>query len=130
VDGAAVRYLGWLDSHARDRVLGGAAALLYPLAEPEPFGLVQVEAMMCGTPVAATAVGAVPEIVENGVTGFAAASHEGLADAVRAAAGLDRAAVRRRAEERFSARRMALDYERVYRRAIAEARGRPASGGA
>lgn len=119
VDGRAVRYVGPVDRCQRDALLGGARALLYPLVEPEPFGLVQVEAMMCGTPVAATAVGATPEIVEHGVTGTLAADSSGIAKAATQAMGLDRARVRARALELFDARRMAEQYVHVYERAVA-----------
>ncbi len=116
VDGDRVRYVGRVDSAERDRLLSGAAALLFPAVYPEPFGLVMVEAMACGTPVVATALGAVSEIVEEGVSGLTAASWEGLADLVPAAAALDRARVRRTAEARWDFRRMVDDHERLYER--------------
>ncbi len=118
VDGRRVRYAGWVDRHQRDRLLGSARVLLYPLVDPEPFGLVQVEAMMCGTPVAAIALGAVSEIVEPGVTGVTATSPAALVSAASAAMNLERQAIRRRAEERFSAAQMARRYEAVYTRAV------------
>jgi glycosyltransferase involved in cell wall biosynthesis len=123
VDGRDVEYAGFVAGAARDRLLGGARALLYPLAAAEPFGLVQVEAMMCGTPVAAIGIGAVPEVVDEGVTGAIAGDAASFPDAVRRALALDRAAVRARAEARFAPARMAEAYARVY--AGAAARGRP-----
>jgi glycosyltransferase involved in cell wall biosynthesis len=116
VDGRTVEYVGYVRGAERDRLLGGARALLYPVEAPEPFGLVLAEAMMTGTPVAALAVGAVPEVVEDGVTGCCAAGVEELAALLPRVLHLDRAAVRRQAEERFSARRMAEDYARLYAR--------------
>jgi glycosyltransferase involved in cell wall biosynthesis len=117
VDGRQVEYLGAVTGAKRDRLLGGARVLLYPIAEPEPFGLVQVEAMTCGTPVAAVRLGAVAEILEEGVTGCSADSAEAFPQAVVGALELDRRRVRQRAEERFSARRMAEEYVSAYERA-------------
>lgn len=122
VDGRMVEYIGPVGGAQRDRLLGGARALLYPLQEPEPFGLVPVEAMMCGTPVAAIRRGAVAEIVEDGITGRCAEPEGDFAAAVQAAVRLDRQAVRDRATARFSAERMARDYLAVYERVLREGR--------
>jgi glycosyltransferase involved in cell wall biosynthesis len=119
VDGRSVEFVGCVREGERDRLLGGARALLYPIEAAEPFGLVLIEAMMCGTPVAAVALGAVPEIVEDGVTGYCAADSEGLLERMPSVLQLDRNAVRRRAEERFSARRMAAQYAELYARIAA-----------
>jgi glycosyltransferase involved in cell wall biosynthesis len=116
VDGRRVRYLGEVDAKGRDALLGGARALLYPLREPEPFGLVQVEAMMCGTPVIAPNVGAVPEIIDEGVTGAIAINIEDLDTTAARAMRLDRRSIRARAEQRFSARRMAEQYAAMFDR--------------
>jgi glycosyltransferase involved in cell wall biosynthesis len=78
VDGYTARYVGSVVGDTRNQLLGNTRALLYPLSEPEPFGLVQIEAMMCGTPVAATRIGAVSEIVDEGITGFTAESADDL----------------------------------------------------
>jgi glycosyltransferase involved in cell wall biosynthesis len=126
VDGRQVRYLGPVGPEGRNRLLGGAAALLFPLMAGEPFGLVTIEAMACGTPVAALARGAVPEIVSNGVTGYAADDLDSLAALIPATIALDRARVRREAVQRFDYRRMVRDYVAVYRRA-AVPRGRLAT---
>jgi glycosyltransferase involved in cell wall biosynthesis len=116
VDDRSIRYLGPVDPAARNELLAGAAALLYPITYPEPFGLVMVEAMACGTPVAAFGVGAVPEVVEQGVGGCWVPPNGNLADAVRSAVQLDRRGVREAAVERFDYRRMVDAYERLYRR--------------
>jgi glycosyltransferase involved in cell wall biosynthesis len=120
VDGRTVAYLGYLRGADRDRFLGGARALLYPLQAPEPFGLVQAEAMLCGTPVVGLRVGAVPEVIDEGVTGYTAASLEEFAGQVVRGLALDRRRVRARAEERFSAWRMAREYAALYERLVCE----------
>jgi glycosyltransferase involved in cell wall biosynthesis len=114
VDGRLVEYVGPVGGRDRDALLGGARTLLYPITEAEPFGLVMIEAMMCGTPVVATRIGAVPEIVDEGITGYTGGDAGNLASLVQAAIALDRGRVRQRAEARFSADRMARDYLRVY----------------
>jgi glycosyltransferase involved in cell wall biosynthesis len=119
IDGGRVRYVGRVGPPERERLLAGAGALLYPLAYPEPFGLVPVEAMACGTPVVGTAIGAVPELIEPGLTGYLADSWEGLAELVPSALELDRGQIRRRAIERFDYRRMVDSYEVLYRRLAA-----------
>jgi len=118
VDGRQVRYVGRVEPAERDRLLAGAAALLYPLQYPEPFGLVPIEAMACGTPVLAVGIGAVPELIEPGVTGYLADSWEALADLVPAALELDRWAIRARAVQRFDSRRMVELHEALYRRLV------------
>lgn len=114
IDGKSVEYAGYVRGPDRNLLLGGARALLYPIQYPEAFGLVLVEAMLCGTPVAAMRLGAVPEIVEEGVSGFTAASVEEFARCIPRCFSLDRRAVHDRAAERFSAERMARDYVNVY----------------
>src|SRR6267378_1796025 len=76
VDGKSVEYVGFVKGAERNKLLGGAKALLYPIQYPEAFGLVMIEAMLCGTPVAAMNLGAVPEILEPGVTGYMAESEK------------------------------------------------------
>jgi glycosyltransferase involved in cell wall biosynthesis len=131
VDGRDVRYVGPVGAAERNRLLVAAAALIYPIREPEPFGLVLIEAMACGTPVLACGLGAVPEIVENGVTGFYARDLQALAGLVPDVLALDRARVRREAVAHFDYRRMVDGYEAVYERLAAGAGGRaPAASGA
>jgi glycosyltransferase involved in cell wall biosynthesis len=111
-----VEYVGEIAEEQKDKFLGEAYALLFPIDWPEPFGLVMIEAMACGTPVIAYRRGSVPEVIVDGVTGFAC---EGLEDAVRAAQkveNIDRKQCREIFEERFSARRMAKDYVKIYER--------------
>jgi len=112
-------YVGPVDDAAKGRLLGNARALLFPIDWPEPFGLVMIEAMACGTPVIAWDRGSVPEIVEDGVTGFIVASEAEAVAAIHRVGDLDRARVRRRFEERFTAERMASDYLAIYRRLLA-----------
>lgn len=119
VDGQQVSYAGYVGGEARTRLLSGAGALVYPVRAPEPFGLVLAEAMLCGTPVAALALGAVPEIVDEGVTGATVADVGELPAALEVALGLPRAGVRERAHARFSVERMTDDYLRVYERVTA-----------
>lgn len=102
--------------------LGHAAALLFPIRWPEPFGLVMVEALACGTPVLAFRNGSVPEVIEHGVTGFICDSEDEMVDAVAHVDEIDRARCRAEAERRFSPAAMADGYERVYDRLIEQFR--------
>ena len=115
LSGPLVDFLGEVNEEDKPALLGNATALLFPIDWPEPFGLAMIEAMSCGTPVIAWPNGSVPEIVEHGVTGFIVESIEEAVAAVHEAPRLDRAQVRGRFEERFSAARMARDYLSVYR---------------
>jgi glycosyltransferase involved in cell wall biosynthesis len=122
IDGKSVEYVGFMRDAERDRLLGGARALLYPIQYPESFGLVLVEAMLCGTPVAAMRLGAVPEIVDENVTGCTAETAAEFSTAITRCLSLDRRQVRQRAEQRFSVQRMVKGYLRVYEKAISAAR--------
>jgi glycosyltransferase involved in cell wall biosynthesis len=102
--------------------LGGARALLYPIQYPEAFGLVLVEAMLCGTPVAALRHGAVEEIIEEGTTGFSATTKQEFNKLIPRCFDLDRLAIRQNAQQRFSVERMASDYARLYQQ-ICERKG-------
>ncbi|HWP34076.1 MAG TPA: glycosyltransferase family 4 protein [Thermodesulfobacteriota bacterium] len=117
-----VRFIGEVDDAEKQRLLGRSLALLVPLDWPEPFGLVMIEAMACGTPVVARPLGAAPEVVVDGETGYLADSRAGLVAAVRRAARLSRLACRRHVEAHFTVERMAERYEQLYRRLLAERR--------
>lgn len=110
-----VEYLGEIDDCEKVRFLGDARALLFPIDWPEPFGLAMIESMACGTPVIAFRQGSVPEIVADGVTGFIVDSVDEAVVAVKRLDAIDRAAVRRAFDQRFSAKRMAHDYLTLYR---------------
>lgn len=112
--GGDVEYMGEIGGTDKTTLLGGATCLLNPIAWPEPFGMVMVEALACGTPVVATPMGAVPEIVDHGHTGFVCSGETALAAAVKSAAGLDRHQCRAAAATRFSAERMINDHVALY----------------
>jgi glycosyltransferase involved in cell wall biosynthesis len=119
--GQGVKFIGEIGEDQKSDFLGGAAAMLFPIDWPEPFGLVMIESMACGTPVIAYPRGSVPEVIDEGVTGFVVGSVEEAAGAVRKVmGGFDRVACRAKFEERFTAARMARDYVQVYQRMIDE----------
>ena len=122
LNGPGVEMIGEIGDAEKPAFLSGARALLMPIDWPEPFGLVMIEAMACGTPVVAFNRGSVPEIVEEGVTGFIVEDEAGAIGAVRRLGALSRQQVRARFEARFTARRMATDYLSVYR-ALARGKG-------
>jgi glycosyltransferase involved in cell wall biosynthesis len=114
LDHPLVEYIGEIGERDKGDFLRNANALLFPIDWPEPFGLVMIEALACGTPVIAYRMGSVPEIVDQGTTGFMVENVDEAVDAVSRVQSLDRAVCRRVFEERFSARRMASDYVKVY----------------
>ncbi|MBI2777069.1 MAG: glycosyltransferase family 4 protein [Chloroflexi bacterium] len=116
--GSAVEFLGELGGEERDRLFAESYATLMPGAWPEPFGLVAIESLACGTPVLARRVGALPEIIREGVDGLFGDDAMHLAFLSEAVADLDRAAIRERVVERFSAARMTDRYEELYIREI------------
>jgi glycosyltransferase involved in cell wall biosynthesis len=116
LDHPLVEYVGEIGDAEKQAALGDALALLFPIDWPEPFGLTMIESMACGTPVVAFRRGSVPEVVEHGLTGYVVDSVEEAVEAVRTLDRLDRAAIRRRFEERFTAERMARDYVALYER--------------
>lgn len=117
-----VEYVGEIDQQGKDEFLGNAYAYLFPIDWPEPFGLTMIEAMATGTPVIAMACGSVAEIVDPGVTGFVCRSLNEMIDAVRRVPEISRQACRGHVEARFSAARMAEDYEAVYARLVTSLR--------
>jgi glycosyltransferase involved in cell wall biosynthesis len=116
--GRMVEYVGEVGESDKQDLLANAYALLFPIDWPEPFGLVMIEAMACGTPVIAYRCGSVPELIDDGVTGFIVDDLEAATDAVPKIRDLDRNLCRRRFEERFSATRMAQEYVAIYQRLI------------
>lgn len=116
LDLPGIEYIGEISDAQKSEFLSGAIGLLMPIDWPEPFGLVMIEAMACGTPVLAYPGGSVPEIVEDGLTGFIVTNEAEAVDAVRRLPDLPRAGIRARFEERFTARRMAKDYLALYSR--------------
>jgi glycosyltransferase involved in cell wall biosynthesis len=115
LSGPGVEYLGEINERAKTDFLSQASALLFPIDWPEPFGLVMIEAMACGTPVLAFKCGSVPEIIDDGVTGRIVSTVEEAVRVLPEVLALDHRAIRQRFEQRFSAARMAKDYVRIYR---------------
>jgi glycosyltransferase involved in cell wall biosynthesis len=113
-------WIGEVDDRQKQDLIANAHALLFPIDWPEPFGVVLIEAMACGTPVIAYRCGSVPELVEEGVTGFIVDNVDGAVEAVTKAGALDRSLCRQRFEERFTAARMARQYVAVYQRLIGD----------
>jgi glycosyltransferase involved in cell wall biosynthesis len=114
LSGPGVEFVGEIDERGKAEFLGEAQALLFPIDWPEPFGLVMIEAMACGTPVLAFRQGSVPEIIDQGVTGAVVDTMEEAVRMLPQVLALDRHAVRRRFEQRFSSARMATDYVALY----------------
>jgi glycosyltransferase involved in cell wall biosynthesis len=114
IDGEQVQLTGEVNDDAKRQFLAGAAALLFPIDWPEPFGLVMIEAMACGTPVIAFRSGSVPEVIDDGITGFVVNDEAEAIDAIKRLPELDRRRVRAHFEKRFTAKRMAEEYLRHY----------------
>jgi glycosyltransferase involved in cell wall biosynthesis len=115
IDGKQIHLVGEVDDTRKQDFLSQAAALLFPIDWPEPFGLVMIEAMACGTPVIAYRSGSVPEVIDHGITGFVVEDETEATSAIGQLDQLDRKRVRDRFEERFTAKRMAREYVEVYR---------------
>ncbi|WP_454858438.1 glycosyltransferase family 4 protein [Rhizobium binxianense] len=110
-----VEFIGEINEHQKAGFLGNASALLFPIDWPEPFGLVMIEAMACGTPVVAFRCGSVPEVIDEGVSGLLVDSVQEAVENIEWALRLDRRKVRATFEKRFTAERMAQDYVDIYR---------------
>jgi glycosyltransferase involved in cell wall biosynthesis len=113
--GPQVEFVGEVDQEGRQQLLGGAVAFVFPIEWREPFGLVMIESLACGTPVVAWRRGSVPEVLEDGVTGYVVDDLDAAVEAVGRIGRLSRARCRQAFEERFDAARMARDYVEVYR---------------
>ena len=109
-----VEFVGEIGEADKAAFLGGATALVFPIDWPEPFGLVMIEAMACGTPVIAFSCGSVPEVIDHGASGLLVETVHQAVAAVETAIAMDRSGVRRQFERRFSIERVAGDYLRVY----------------
>ena len=110
-----MEYQGEIGDGEKGKFLGCAIALLFPIDWEEPFGLVMIESFACGTPVVAYRRGSVPEVIEDGVTGFVVSNLSEAVEAVKRVGDIDRSACRRCFEERFTVARMASEYARLYR---------------
>ena len=122
-----VEYIGEVGEGDKDTFLGQACGLLFPINWPEPFGLVMIEALACGTPVAAYGRGSVPEVLDDGETGFIVEDCAGAVQAVERVSSIDRTRCRQVFEARFSACRMTQDYLRIYKQLLNRGKGRQAA---
>jgi glycosyltransferase involved in cell wall biosynthesis len=120
LDHPLVEFIGEIGEEEKGEFLGNAHALLFPIDWSEPFGLVMIESMACGTPVVAYRGGSVPEIIDDGVTGFIVGSIEESVHALDKIQSFDRKQCRQVFEERFSAARMVRDYLKIYERLLAK----------
>jgi glycosyltransferase involved in cell wall biosynthesis len=123
IDGKQIEFIGEINDSNKREFLSQASALLFPIDWPEPFGLVMIEAMACGTPVLGFRCGSVPEIVEDGHTGIIADSIEEAVQAVPQLLMLDRSKIRSRFEQRFSSSQMTCDYVAIYEKLCQRPRG-------
>jgi glycosyltransferase involved in cell wall biosynthesis len=118
LDHPLVEYIGEVNERQKQHLLGDALALLFPIDWPEPFGLVMIEALACGTPVIARRRGSVPEVLRDGITGILCETDDEMVTAVRQVARLSRAACRQEFERRFTDNHMALRYVEVYHQCL------------
>ena len=126
LDDPLIEFVGEINDAQKPEFFGNAMGLLFPIDWPEPFGLVMIEAMSCGTPVMAYDRGSVPEVIDNGVTGFVVDGEDEAVVAVNRLTMLNRLMVRKRFEERFSVERMVDEYEGLYQAALGR-QDRPAA---
>jgi glycosyltransferase involved in cell wall biosynthesis len=117
LNGNGVEFIGEIADAEKSKFLGEASALLFPINWPEPFGLVMIEAMACGTPVLAFRHGAAPEVIDDGVTGFVVDDIESAIATIPRLLSLDRRRIREAFENRFTVERMAINYGALYARA-------------
>jgi glycosyltransferase involved in cell wall biosynthesis len=122
---AFVEFVGEVGGAAKDEFLGKAKALLFPVDWPEPFGLVMIEAMACGTPVIGWRNGSVPEVIRDGVNGFVVSSVDEAVECVGKLSSLERNACREIFETRFRVERMTADYLKMYEKVIQASSGKP-----
>ena len=113
-----IEFLGEIGYAEKNKFLGEAAALLFPICWPEPFGIVMIEAMACGTPVVAYPFGSVPEVMQDGVSGYVVPDLDSAVEALKNVDQLDRKKIRKYFEQRFTAARMTQDYLRIYERML------------
>lgn len=118
IDGKQIQYLGEVNHEEKAKLLGNAAITLFPITWQEPFGLVMIESMATGTPVIATNMGSVPEVVNHGVTGFVCETHQDMASMIPKALQLNRHSCRKDVEDRFTVSKMVDGYEAIYRQII------------
>lgn len=118
LDGNDIEFIGEIGYSEKNDFLGNATALLFPISWPEPFGLVMIEAMACGTPVVAYPFGSVPEVMAEGISGYMVSDLAGAVEAIKKIDKIDRKRVRKHFEQRFTAERMALDYIKIYERMV------------
>jgi len=120
IDGQQIEYLGEINHSQKTELLGNAAITLFPIAWREPFGLVMIESMVCGTPVIGINLGSVAEVIEHGRSGFVCNSYDEMAEMIPDALKLDRLTCRQYVENRFSVSQMVDGYEAVYQKLIQE----------
>jgi glycosyltransferase involved in cell wall biosynthesis len=123
IENSDAEFLGEIGYPEKNEFLGNAAALIFPISWPEPFGIVMIEAMACGTPVVAYPFGSVPEVVADGVSGYLVSDQASAVEAIKNIDRIDRKKVRKHFEQHFTADRMALDYLKIYEKIVGRKKG-------